>query len=178
MESQHVKQNANEITPASARKKEIGDCLREDHAALKALIADVKSDLSSPEFKERAFRGLVRLAAAHARAEEHALLHAARMKPDTLRLAMESEEEHDLAEDFAAKTLRTQNLERREIRMKIYCELLANHLAKLEEFLLPEIPRQWSSLMRQRMAETYAVARSRGGTLSLPSPAELAIAVV
>ena len=135
------------------------DCVLADHRSIRELIADFKSEYSSPEGKTNAFRALSLLVESHAKAEEATVLELARGEADLRPHALESLEEHVVTDELVTKIRMTEDFESWEARGKVYCDILEHHLTEEEKDLFPEVEARLTNDASAKLAHKYLQLR-------------------
>lgn len=110
-----------------------------DHRRLRELLDRVKSREVTLKAKKTAFRELLPLVKAHARAEERTLYEFAKKKRGFKPDALESHEEHSAALAMSEKVKRAAAPDLWQARAAVFCELLEHHLDEEEDDFFPEL---------------------------------------
>jgi len=124
--------------------------LLKDHKAMRQLMAKIKSHRSSPALVVRSFVALEKLVISHMAAEESALLRHLKVHPKFKSEALEGWEEHRIHEQIFQGIRQLQSPERKQMRMKIYCEILEHHLHEEEEDLFPNYRKYFALSTRKK----------------------------
>jgi hemerythrin superfamily protein len=138
--------------------------LLKDHREMKSLMAKVKSHRSTPAGKESSFRLLVQLVRSHVKAEEKSLLNKLKTHERFEDEAIEGIEEHRIHAKVIGDIYRIQDRERRQIRMKIFCEFLEHHLREEEKDLFPRFKKYSALTTRKKMGKVFLDKRKQSST--------------
>lgn len=135
--------------------------LEKDHANLRVLMSDLKSDDKNIELKKEIFsEQFVPLLYSHTESEERTVLFYSAHKRDLKDQALEGIEEHELVEDLVDKVNRTRNSELWKARVKVLCDCLEHHLKEEEEELFPRFKTHFSDVDLEKKGEIYMEIRN------------------
>ncbi|RZA09325.1 MAG: hypothetical protein EOP11_02130, partial [Proteobacteria bacterium] len=130
--------------------------LNADHAAIRAIILELRSDSTSPEVRADKLQKLGSWLRAHGDGEDRTIDAAAKTLGGELRtLGREDDEEHDAINRLHAKLARTTNPQFRQARLRLLCELLSHHLKEEEEEFFPLLKRSLGPAEREKLGVRY-----------------------
>ncbi len=133
--------------------------LLKDHRAMRVLIKKIKSHRAkAPQIKVH-FRLLEKLVRSHVAAEEFALLSRIDHHPKFEDHAKESTEEHRIHDHVLLGIARLQDADRKITQMKIFCELLEDHIDEEEEDLFPSFKKYSALKTRKKMGALFLKRR-------------------
>lgn len=138
--------------------------LLKDHKGMRQLMAKIKSHRSSPALVVRSFASLEKLVVSHMAAEESALLRHLKTHPKFKDEALEGWEEHRIHEQIFKGIRQLQAPERKQMRMKIYCEILEHHLHEEEEDLFPYYKTYFALSTRKKAGRKFLRKRLQTNT--------------
>lgn len=126
-----------------------------DHRRLRELLDRVKAEDIPLRSKRTAFRELLPLVKAHARAEERSLYEYAKHKRGFKPTALEGHEEHEAALAMSEKARRSTAADLWLARARVFCELLEHHLDEEEDEFFPELRHVLSDADSASLAAHY-----------------------
>jgi hemerythrin-like domain-containing protein len=147
-----------------------------DHRRLRELLERVKAEDISLRSRKNAFRELLPLVKAHARAEERSLYEYAKHKRGFKPRALEGHEEHAAAHSMGEKARRSTAGELWLARARVFCEMLEHHLDEEEDNFFPEMRHVLSDADSASLAAHYRTLMppaetkqsERGGKFKVP----------
>lgn len=126
-----------------------------DHRRLRELLERVIDKSVPLRSRKTAFRELVPLVKAHARAEEKTIYELALGKRGHKLRALASFEEHAAALAMSEKARRTTSPDLWAARAIVFCEMLEHHLDEEEDEFFPELRKQLSAQRSAELADDY-----------------------
>lgn len=134
--------------------------LLKDHKAMRVLMKQIKSHRSTPAKVIGHFRLLEKLVRSHVKAEEFSLLIRVNHHPKFADHAKESIEEHHIHESVLKGIADLRDRDRKVTQMKIFCELLKDHIDEEEEDLFPKLKKYAALLTRKKMGTLFMARRT------------------
>ena len=135
--------------------------LLKDHKKMKALMKKIKSPRTSDKECEKTYKVLLLILHPHVKSEEKSLLNVLKDHPRFDDMAQEGYEEHRLHETVLKQIDRTKDLEKKCVRIKIYCEMLEHHLEEEEEDLFPTFKEYSARSTRKKMGTVFRKEREK-----------------
>jgi hemerythrin superfamily protein len=135
--------------------------LLKDHKKMKALMAKIKSSRTSEKLCEKTFKVLLMIVQAHTKSEEKSLLSVIENHPRFEDMAKEGIQEHLLHEAVTKEINRTRDLEKKCVRIKIFCEMLEHHLKEEEKDLFPAFIDYTAKSTRRKMGTIFRKERKK-----------------
>jgi hemerythrin superfamily protein len=135
--------------------------LLKDHKAMRVLMKKIKSHRTTPAKIRTNFAMLEKLVLSHVKAEEFSLLHFIQHHPKFEDHAKESIEEHHIHESVLAGIRNLKDADRRITQMKIFCELLEDHIDEEEEELFPQFKKYSALSTRKKMGTLFIQRRTK-----------------
>ncbi len=156
--------NKSPLQKVSSRKKEptaanVITLLLRDHRALRALMKEVRSKRATHAQTVSSFRKLEKLVSSHVAAEEKALLTRIKDHPKFEHESMEGIEEHEIHRVVVAGIHQVSDPQRKLIRMKIFCEILEQHLDEEQEELFPKFKKYAALSTRKKIGQDFLKTR-------------------
>jgi hypothetical protein len=133
--------------------------LLKDHKAMRALIKKVRSKRATPAAVKRSFHLLEMLVQSHMASEEVALLDHLKTHPKFEDHARESWEEHRIHEQILRGIHALSDLNRVLTQMKIFCEILEDHLDEEEQDLFPQYKEYFALSTRKKAGRKFLKKR-------------------
>jgi hemerythrin-like domain-containing protein len=133
--------------------------LLKDHKAMRVLMKKVKSHRTTPKKTHAAFHLLEKLVRSHVKAEEFSLLKRINEHPKFEDHAKESIEEHHIHEHVLVGISKISDPDRKITQIKIFCELLEDHIDEEEEKLFPRVKKYAALKTRKKMGELFLKRR-------------------
>jgi hemerythrin-like domain-containing protein len=133
--------------------------LLKDHKAMRVLMKKIKSHRSTPAVVRSNFVLLKKLVQSHVKAEEYALLTNIDEHPKFEDHAKESIEEHHIHESVLRGIAQLKDRDRQVVQMKIFCELLKDHIDEEEEELFPQFRKYAALATRKKMGALFIAKR-------------------
>lgn len=133
--------------------------LLQDHKAMRVLMKKIKSHRSTPGIIKTNFELLKKLVLSHVKSEEYALLKSIDEHPKFKDHASESIEEHHIHESVLRGIARLKDKDRKITQMKIFCELLKDHIDEEEEELFPQFRKYSALATRKKMGALFLKKR-------------------
>ena len=135
--------------------------LLKDHRAMRDLVKIVRSKRLSRARVIEGFNTLEKVVLSHVTSEEHALLNHIKSNPRFEDEALESIEEHEIHRNILQGIRRTKDSKRRIIRMKIFCEMLEQHLDEEEKDLFPKFRKYAALSTKKKLGREFLKSRKR-----------------
>ncbi|MGZ3696397.1 MAG: hemerythrin domain-containing protein, partial [Bdellovibrionota bacterium] len=135
--------------------------LLKDHAAMKKLMAAVKSKRSSRAKVFSSFAKLEKLVHSHMTAEEGALLNRIENHEKFAGEAVEGLEEHEIHRIVMKSIHSVRDPLHKAVRMKSYCEILEHHLHEEEVDLFPRFKKYAALSTRKKMGKVFLRSRKK-----------------
>ncbi len=139
--------------------------LLEDHRLLRKLMHGVKSHKATPANARKKFLELKKVVFSHVKAEERTFLSLVKTHPLFEDHALESYEEHRVHEMIFSGITKTRDPKRKLEQMKIYCEILEQHLDEEEEDLFPRFKRTFTTSTQKKAGRNYLLVRKKTATV-------------
>ncbi len=133
--------------------------LLKDHKAMRVLMKKIKSQRTTPAKIRAHFSLLEKLVLSHVEAEEFSLLDRIEHHPKFEDHAKESIEEHHIHESVLVGIRHLKDPDRRITQMKIFCELLEDHIDEEEEELFPQFKKYAALSTRKKMGALFLKRR-------------------
>ena len=135
--------------------------LLKDHKKMKALMKKIKASRTSDKVCEKTYQVLLMILHPHVKSEEKSLLNVLKGHPLFDDMAQEGYEEHRLHETVLSRIDRTKDLQKKCVRIKIYCEMLEHHLDEEEEDLFPAFKDYSAKSTRKKMGTVFRKEREK-----------------
>ncbi|MBC7421514.1 MAG: hemerythrin domain-containing protein [Bdellovibrio sp.] len=135
--------------------------LLKDHEAMRVLMKQVKSHRATPAKIYKSFELLEKLVLSHVKAEEYSLLNRIDHHPKFEDHAKESIEEHNIHENILKGIRRLRDQDRKITQMKIFCEMLKDHIDEEEEELFPQFKKYSATSTRKKMGTLFLRRREQ-----------------
>jgi hemerythrin superfamily protein len=135
--------------------------LLKDHKAMRVLMKKIKSQRATPASIRTHFILLKKLVLSHVKAEEYALLKSIEQHPKFEDHAKESIEEHHIHKSVLAGIERLKDNDRKLTQMKIFCELLKDHIDEEEEEIFPQFRKYAALSTRKKMGALFLKKRQQ-----------------
>lgn len=135
--------------------------LLKDHQAMRVLMKKIKSHRAKPTEIYKKFDLLEKIVLSHVKAEEYALLNRIDHHPKFEDHAMESIEEHNIHDNILKGIHRLRDQTRKVTQMKIFCEMLKDHIDEEEEELFPQFKKYSARSTRKKMGALFLTRRKQ-----------------
>ncbi|MBC7742389.1 MAG: hemerythrin domain-containing protein [Bdellovibrionaceae bacterium] len=135
--------------------------LLKDHKAMRVLMKKIKSHRAAPAQIRTNFKLLEKLVLSHVKAEEFSLLKRIEHHPKFEDHAKESIEEHHIHESVLVGIRKLKSTDRQLTQIKIFCELLKDHIDEEEEELFPQFKRYSALSTRKKMGTLFIQRRKQ-----------------
>ncbi len=145
-----------DVTPTAAG---VISLLLKDHEAMRVLMKKIKSHRATPAQIKSNFILLEKLVRSHVKAEEFSLLKRLEHHPKFEDHSKESIEEHHIHESVLIGIRNLKNADRKLTQIKIFCELLKDHIDEEEEELFPQFKRYSALSTRKKMGALFIKRR-------------------
>ena len=133
--------------------------LLKDHKAMRVLIKKIKSHRATSAQIKANFLLLKKLVRSHVKSEEFSLLNRINENPKFEDHANESKEEHHIHESVLKGIAQLSSPGRKITQMKIFCELLEDHIDEEEEDLFPKFKKHAALRTRKKMGQLFLKKR-------------------
>jgi hemerythrin superfamily protein len=166
-----IKKRSPSITKTKAKAKtkmnvkleneDIVQLILKDHKPLKKLIKILKNLDKDLVDRQKAFDEFAPLLVNHYKPEEQTLYVYLKQDAQTRENGLESEIEHNLADQLLIETKRTADDDLWSARVKVLAEIVERHIADEEEYLLPNFKKHTSIEDRRELGKDFIKLKNR-----------------
>jgi hypothetical protein len=130
--------------------------LKADHGAIRAIVAELRSESTAPDLQVGKLHKLGTWLSAHTTGEARTIdASAERLGRELRAMSFEDSDEHGRITRLHAKILRTTNAPLKKARLGLLCDLITQHLDEEEQEYFPHLERTLSAQEREKLGARY-----------------------